>query len=356
MLIRIGKYEAALEEYEAHIKHLNPEMTDAIFSNAYDRKGSALMLLRRYDEAVQEYDVAIRFAPNNTDAICHKESALMQLGKREEAIRVYDRALQINPNILRAHRQRAHALYDLERYEEALTAYKKAQQRDPDGADYIGVIREIERKIAEKKKAEQGAKQDNQPRKQEAKQKQGVASSDQHVRPLAEPLISRRKAILNLIGAGAVIALVEGGIVELVARSNALENLSSDPEWYLHPVDTKMVNIKAEQEYDYPLPKNYIASETIYNSGENDFRLNLTVNNSSNDLEIKESSLIDETGKIEIYAPNGSAIKSWEKLVEQKEKEFNAKYPGQTLYIIVLDTNPVNKDGSLNIIFTGYYQ
>ena len=61
-------------------------------------KGLALYNLRKYNEAMEYYDRAIKMDPNNAYAWYNKGNALYASGKYNEAMEYYDRAIKMDPS------------------------------------------------------------------------------------------------------------------------------------------------------------------------------------------------------------------------------------------------------------------
>jgi tetratricopeptide (TPR) repeat protein len=64
-------------------------------STAWHRKGIELDKLRRYEEALQAIDKALKLKPNDFDAWHRKAGALEKLGRYEEALQAYDKAIPL---------------------------------------------------------------------------------------------------------------------------------------------------------------------------------------------------------------------------------------------------------------------
>jgi len=65
-------------------------------------KGRSLSQLHRFEEAISNYDRALRIDPQNTDAYINKGLPLYNLGKNAEAITYFDKVLAVEPNNLLA--------------------------------------------------------------------------------------------------------------------------------------------------------------------------------------------------------------------------------------------------------------
>ena len=63
---------------------------------AWNGKGNALIILNKYDEAINPYDKAIKINPYNSKAWYNKGVSLSKLGKFDKAIKAYDKAIKIN--------------------------------------------------------------------------------------------------------------------------------------------------------------------------------------------------------------------------------------------------------------------
>jgi len=112
---------------------------------AWNGKGSALLDLGKYDEAIGYFDKAFGLSrnyptkpfntPPGSTSLSYKSDALLKLEKYEEAFRCYDKALELYPNERWTWAYKGDALLKLEKYEEAIKWYDKAIEIDPDYAD-----------------------------------------------------------------------------------------------------------------------------------------------------------------------------------------------------------------------------
>ena len=76
----------------------------------------------------------------------NKGSSLINLGRYAEALPYFDKALKIDPNFKDAWNDKGLCLINLERYEEAIVCYDKALKIDPDDKKawfYKGVCLDI---------------------------------------------------------------------------------------------------------------------------------------------------------------------------------------------------------------------
>ncbi|NER82041.1 MAG: tetratricopeptide repeat protein, partial [Leptolyngbya sp. SIO1D8] len=101
-------------------------------SLAWQRRGAALVKLKKYDEAIDRYDRAIKLQPNNSLIWRKRGFALQELKRYEEALVCFDRAIELDPDVSWVWGQRGFALLNLERYEEALVCFDRTIELDPD--------------------------------------------------------------------------------------------------------------------------------------------------------------------------------------------------------------------------------
>ena len=89
-------------------------------------KGEVLLETERFQEAVNSFNEALAYEPNNAEAHLKKGIALERLSKLELALSCYNDALRINPKRSFAYVHKARVLAALHRYDEALSVYDLA--------------------------------------------------------------------------------------------------------------------------------------------------------------------------------------------------------------------------------------
>jgi tetratricopeptide (TPR) repeat protein len=96
-------------------------------------RGQILTGLKRYQEALTAYSLALRNAPARPDPQIHRWCAdlLLRLGRNEAAVAALDRYAKDGPPEASVHRDRGLALARLGRYSEALEDYTLALRLDP---------------------------------------------------------------------------------------------------------------------------------------------------------------------------------------------------------------------------------
>ncbi len=99
---------------------------------AYAGLGYALVMARKYDEAIAQAERGLELEPNSADVVYIYAIILLFIGRREEAIPFFKSAIRLNPKPPNTYlRHLAAALRDTGRYEEAIAQVKKAIEREP---------------------------------------------------------------------------------------------------------------------------------------------------------------------------------------------------------------------------------
>lgn len=94
----------------------------------------ALLALGLHEEALRNFDRALRLAPREAGLHNNRGTALRELQRPAEALAAFERALALKPGYARAHNNRGNALRDLGRHPEALAAYQAAVEHQPEHA------------------------------------------------------------------------------------------------------------------------------------------------------------------------------------------------------------------------------
>ena len=115
-----GKYEEAIADYNEAIR-INPESAEA-----YYNRGTTKDLLGRHEEALEDYNEAIRINPESAEAYYNRGTTKDVLGRHEEALEDYNEATRVNPQFAQAYYNRGNAKDALGRHEEALEDYDEA--------------------------------------------------------------------------------------------------------------------------------------------------------------------------------------------------------------------------------------
>ena len=99
---------------------------------AYNNLGSALRLLKRYDDALVSLNRAIALQPNYAEAYGNRANVLRLLGRLEEALDDYDHAIALKPAAADIFYNRGGVLEDLQRWDDAVASYENAIALKPD--------------------------------------------------------------------------------------------------------------------------------------------------------------------------------------------------------------------------------
>ncbi|HIH93211.1 TPA: winged helix-turn-helix transcriptional regulator [Methanosarcina acetivorans] len=114
-------YKKLLKAFDK-ILDLNPEDEYAL-----SRKGNALIILERYEEATEVLDSILDLNPEDEYALLRKGYVLNHLERYEEAVEVFTKLLNLNPENEYALSGKGHTLFSLERYEEAIEMFVKVK-------------------------------------------------------------------------------------------------------------------------------------------------------------------------------------------------------------------------------------
>ena len=104
-------------------------------SLTWNNRGTVLYDLKRYEDAVADFDKATLLDTYFYDAFCSKGNSLCQLKRYDEAFAAYDKALSIKPDLAEAWLGRGNVFFALNRDEEAIYHYDKALELKKDFSD-----------------------------------------------------------------------------------------------------------------------------------------------------------------------------------------------------------------------------
>ena len=123
------RYEDAIADYDEAIR-LKPDYLDALIN----RGGVKDTFLGRHAEAIADYDEAIRLDPGNAQAFYNRGVAKTNHERYEDAIADYDEAIRLDPNYVDALNNRDGLKDALGRHAEAIADYDEAIRLDPGNA------------------------------------------------------------------------------------------------------------------------------------------------------------------------------------------------------------------------------
>jgi len=124
-----GQIDEAISQYQEALR-LKPDFTDVHYNlgNALNRKG-------QIDEAISQFQETIRLQPDYALAHNNLGNALYRKGRDDEAISQYQEAIRLKPDYSLAHNNLGNALYRKGRDDEAISQYQEAIRLKPDYAD-----------------------------------------------------------------------------------------------------------------------------------------------------------------------------------------------------------------------------
>ncbi len=121
-----GRTQEAIGEYEEAIRII-PD-----YAEAHCNLGLALEKLRRTPEAIEQYEAALRIWPDYANAHYNLGLALVRMGETQEAINHWEQAIRISPEFAEAHCNLGAAFETLGRTPEAVAEYEEALELQPD--------------------------------------------------------------------------------------------------------------------------------------------------------------------------------------------------------------------------------
>ena len=131
-LTQLKRPEDALASYDLALAH-EPDHAEAL-----SNRGNALLDLNRPEDALASCERALALKPDYAEALNNRGNALLDLNRPEDALASFDQALAIKLDHAKALNNRGNALLALERPDDALASYDKAIMIEPDNIDALG--------------------------------------------------------------------------------------------------------------------------------------------------------------------------------------------------------------------------
>ncbi|KAK2424536.1 TPR repeat-containing thioredoxin TTL1 [Trifolium repens] len=120
-------------------------------ANEAKAEGNKLFVDAKYEEALTQYELALKVAPDMPSSveirsICHANRGVcfLKMGKYENTVKECTKALELNPMYVKALVRRGEANEKLEHFEEAIADMKKILEIDPSNDQAGKSIRRLE--------------------------------------------------------------------------------------------------------------------------------------------------------------------------------------------------------------------
>jgi tetratricopeptide (TPR) repeat protein len=142
----LGRIDEAINEYQIALK-LDPD-----YFSAHNNLGLAYFNQGRIDEAINEYQIVLKLDPEYFGALNNLGNAYAVQGRLAEAIKEYQTALKINPDFDEGYYNLGFAYESQGRTDEAIKEYQTALKLNPDYVDAhnnLGNIYAAQGRIAE---------------------------------------------------------------------------------------------------------------------------------------------------------------------------------------------------------------
>ena len=127
---KAGNYDEAIEFYSLAIRA--GDMPDRSLAYVHNNRGATYRNLNRYNEAIEDYDAAIRLNPDYATAYYNRGIAYDRKGFHGLAIDDFDTAIRLDPDLSDAYNQRGLAYVRDGRYEIAIENFSQAIRLDPE--------------------------------------------------------------------------------------------------------------------------------------------------------------------------------------------------------------------------------
>jgi Tfp pilus assembly protein PilF len=124
--VTLGKYQEALEDYNAALR-LDPD-----FAKAYVNRGVVWTQTQEYNKALHDFDAALDLGLEDSSIYFNRANAFKALGSYERALEDYTRALLLNPDNVDAYNNRGTTYMKLTNIERAIEDFSSALVLDPE--------------------------------------------------------------------------------------------------------------------------------------------------------------------------------------------------------------------------------
>ena len=123
----MGRHDEAIAEYDEAIR-----LGGGVDGTAHHNRGASCVALGRYQEAIADYGAAIRLDPMDAGAYAMRGFAKAELGRTEDAIADYDKSIQLQPSDVFTFLNRGRARWESGRHGEAISDFDMAIRMEPE--------------------------------------------------------------------------------------------------------------------------------------------------------------------------------------------------------------------------------
>ena len=127
--VKLDLFEEALSDYNEAIR-LKPDFTEA-----YYYRGVVKFTLGQHKKAISDFDEVIRLNPDDANAYHIRRAIKNNLGLHKEVVSDFDEFIRLNPDDAEAYNNRGEAKEKLGQYKEAINDYGEAIRLKPDYVD-----------------------------------------------------------------------------------------------------------------------------------------------------------------------------------------------------------------------------
>src|SRR5947209_16600406 len=96
------------------------------------RRADVLALLKRHSDAILAYDAGLARQPNDSDAWNRRGIALVENRRKPQALESFERAIRLDSAHVEARNNRANILFELKRFAEAAVEYEQVVRAAPE--------------------------------------------------------------------------------------------------------------------------------------------------------------------------------------------------------------------------------
>jgi Flp pilus assembly protein TadD len=129
VLLKKDRIDEAINQFQEAIR-LGPD-----FAAVHYNLGTALLKKDRIDEAISQFQETIRLKPDFAEAHNNLGSALVMKGQTDEAISQYRETIRLKPDDAEAYNNLGNALVEKGKIDEAINQYQEAIRLTPDDAE-----------------------------------------------------------------------------------------------------------------------------------------------------------------------------------------------------------------------------